>query len=570
MHHLPKSIEQKVKNWLSFPYDEKTQKELQLLLQNGHEKVYDAFYTHLSFGTAGLRGLMGVGTNRINQYTIGMATQGLANFLNKTYPNIKKSVVIAFDSRINSSLYAEEAAKILAGNHIYVYLSKELRPTPFLSFMCLCKKASAAIMITASHNPPEYNGYKVYSNHGGQILPPYDEMIMSEVEKVSDVSLIKKESLNSSYINYLDDSADEAYIETLKKLQNRASLCQKDGKDLRILYSNMHGTGITLLPQVLASWGFCNFHFVEEQKIPSGHFPGAKNPNPESKEAMAKGLEILSEKKYDLFLATDPDADRVGVGVRSKDHPQLLSGHSIAALCTYYLLTTYQEQNRLLPSHTVISTIVTTRLIKKMCSYFKVHYIDVLTGFKYIGEKIKEFENDKDHTFLFGAEESYGYLYGTHARDKDAIITSALLCEMALFYKMEGKTLLDVLDEIYQKFGLFQEKQLSIQLPDEAKSFSLIEKALNELRSHPPKVCDGIYVKKVMDYNQRNIDHLPKSNVISLELEDNTLLIIRPSGTEPKIKIYGMLEKPASFNIKEAQTLLDKRLLWIKKELLKL
>lgn len=585
LQHLSHDLKEKISAWLHSPYDKTTQQQVKELLKHSEEKIKDAFYTDLSFGTAGLRGIMGVGSNRMNQYTVGKATQGLANYILSCHHFENKRVAISYDSRIHSEEFAKEAAGILAANHIEVLLTKQLRPTPFLSFAVRHKRCIAGIMITASHNPPEYNGYKVYWSDGGQIVPPQETRIIDHIKAIDNIDKIKKAPSNHPLIKYLDEDDDEAYIRSLLHLQMHPEINRKEGHHLKILYSNMHGTGITLLPDALFSWGFSHLHFVEKQKQPDGTFPGAPNPNPELKSTMEEGLFLLKKEHYDLFLATDPDADRVGVAVMHHSHPKLLNGHEIATLCAYYLLSTLKEQKRLSSNHVIVSSIVTTPLLKRLCSHFHVKHHSVLTGFKYIGETMRHIEeglNEKE--FLFGAEESYGYLYGSHCHDKDAIVTSCLLSEMTLWCKKRRMSLVDLLYKIYELFGVYQERQLGINLEEGKKSTELIDQSMKRLREHPPHHLEGIAVVSVADYHtltehdlisktQRPL-HFPQSNVIALTLEDHSTLIIRPSGTEPKIKIYGSIHHVVKDSVEQTielcQENLKHRLETVKHQILQL
>jgi phosphomannomutase len=585
LHHLPQDLQKKISSWLHSPYDKSTQQQVKELLHQQEDKIKDAFYTDLTFGTAGLRGIMGVGSNRINKYTIGKATQGLANYILETpYEGIKR-VAISYDCRLHSEEFAKETACILAANHIEVYLTKSLRPTPFLSFCVRNKHCIAGIMITASHNPPEYNGYKVYWQDGGQIVPPQEIHIIEHIHRIDHIQQIKTSSLDNPLIKYLDEDDDEAYIRALLPLQMHPDINTKEGHHLKILYSNMHGTGITLLPDALFSWGFTNLHFVEKQKNPDGTFPSAPNPNPELKSAMEEGLFLLKKDHYDLFLATDPDADRVGVAVMHRSSPKLLNGHEIATLCAFYLLSNLKQQKRLSTNHVIIASIVTTPLLKRLCQHFNIKFISVLTGFKYIGQKILSLESSlKEEEFLFGAEESYGYLYGSHCRDKDALVSSCLLSEMTLWCKKQQMTLIDFLYKIYTLFGVYQERQLSIQLEEGQKSHQLILAAMEHLRSSPPSHLEGLKILSIADYMTRvqtetttqkthPLD-LPKSNALAYTLEDNSQFIIRPSGTEPKIKIYASIQKHPDGEVEDTihhcQKVLRRRLEIVKEQLLKL
>lgn len=564
---LSEDIQTKVKQWLKDPFDSETQKEVKELLSANKDKLVDAFYKDLSFGTAGMRGIMGVGTNRLNIYTIRAATQGLSHYILKQ-KHKNPSVVIGHDNRHNSRLFAKEAAKVLAANHITVYLTQDLRPTPFVSFALREKKSIAGIMITASHNPPEYNGYKVYWSDGAQVVPPHDTGIIDEVKKIQDISQVKVSDENDKLIQLLTEEDDNAYIQALKPLQNHPHETENKGSKLSIVYSPLHGAGVTLMSKALSSWGFTNLQYVKEQMPSDGNFPFAKSPNPEEKGAMQLGMKMLQSTHADIFFATDPDSDRIGVSIMKGHAPFLLTGNHIATLCTYYLLKTYQKQKRLSKHHAIISTIVTTRILSKMCQDFHVKYSDTLTGFKYIGEKIKIFEETPDGLeFLFGAEESYGFLYGTHARDKDAIVTACLLSEIALMQKEEGKTLLDLLEEAYDTYGFHHEKQLSIKFEGGLKSLQKMQAMITRLREAPPKTFNHIKIIEVADYlkNERHNlkSHkkeklsLPKSNVLSYKLEDGSQFIIRPSGTEPKIKIYAMTHSLEKDSFDSLHTKLD-------------
>ncbi|MGE0832149.1 MAG: phospho-sugar mutase [Simkaniaceae bacterium] len=544
---LPPEVDKRVKQWLSEPYDEETRREVQHLLENDPEKVLDAFYTTVAFGTGGMRAKMGVGTNRLNRYTIRRATQGLAAYI--LSQKVKKpSVYISHDSRKNSRLFAEETARVLAGNGIEVFLTKELRPTPYVSFGCRHHGCTAAVMITASHNPPEYNGYKVYWSDGAQVVPPHDTGIMEEVNNIETPDQVKLADLKDPRIHLVDD--DEAYFQALLPLQNFPEDNLDFGPKLPIIYSPLHGCGITTVPEGLKRWGFTSISYVEEQKNPDGAFPAAPSPNPEQEEALALGIEKLEKEKGDLFIATDPDADRIGLVVMHKGSPVILNGNQIASLCIYYLCKTLTMQEKMPENGAFVTTIVTTELFSLIASSFKKPCFEVLTGFKYIGEKIHEWELNHKQTFLFGAEESLGFLYGTHARDKDATITACLLAEMAVQQKKEGKTLIDLLNEIYAQFGPFQEKQLSVSFDGGKEGVEKMQKRMETLRTNPPNELCGQKVVAIEDYllsekrdlisGEKTPLTLPHSDVLVFRLADQSKFVIRPSGTEPKIKIYGL------------------------------
>ncbi len=524
-------IQKRVQEWLDGPYDEKTKAEIRTLSE---EELTERFSSGISFGTGGMRALMGVGTSRMNIYTVGMATQGLALYLLK---NVKTpSVLIGYDSRHHSRLFAEEAARVLAGNGIHVFFLKELRPTPFISFTCRHKQCSAAIMITASHNAKEYNGYKVYWSDGAQVVFPHDTGIMEEVRAVTSVS---KAPFDSPLIEQINGSLDNAYLDAIRPLQHFPEENKRLGPTLKIAYTSLHGTGITIVPQALQDWGFSSLCFVAKQIVPDGDFPTVKIPNPEYKETLQLGIDTLVKEKADILLASDPDADRLAVVAWHHEQPVILNGNEIASLCVHYLC----EQNKLPPNGAFVTTIVSTELIKTIALSYNKACFEVLTGFKYIGEKIHEWELSKEYTFLFGAEESYGYLLGTHARDKDAIVSSCLLAEIALYAKRAGKTLIDLLDTLYQHYGIFREGQLSIPL-----SLQQMTALMENLRTHPPQTFCQLPVTLIEDY-QSGIRHnlqtgvrekltLPPSDVLLLRLSDASKLVIRPSGTEPKLKIY--------------------------------
>jgi phosphoglucomutase/phosphomannomutase len=558
---LDPKVEETINAWLKPPFDDETKRKVKELLEKDKQLALDAFYTTLSFGTGGLRGLMGPGTNRMNRYTVRMATQGLANYLLKTISS--PSVVIGFDSRNNSELFAWEAAKVLAANNIHVYLIKELRPTPYISFACRQKKASAAIMITASHNPAAYNGYKVYWADGGQIVPPHDTGIIDEVKKIGDLGSIPVAKDNDPNIELIDPSFDELYYKAINPLQLFPQDNKASGKDLKITFTGLHGTGQTLVPHALRNWGFSSMNFVEQQMQPDGNFPTVKVPNPEFRETLQMGIDQLQETNSDILLATDPDGDRLGAVVRHHGEPIILTGNQIASICVHYICATLAQRHKLPKNGAVVTTIVSTDLIKKVANSFHVTCFEVLTGFKYIAEKIREWESEAhSYHFLFGAEESYGFLYGTHARDKDAAITSCLLAEIALQAKLKGNTLIDVLHEIYQAHGVYQEKQLSISFEPTKTNMEKMATMMQNLRSHLPTTFCGQKVHVLEDYkegqrhllleNKSQSLSLPASNVLLFRLEDGSKVVIRPSGTEPKIKIYACVHVKEFSSIDEA------------------
>lgn len=542
---IPSHIMSIIQKWMGPDYDAKTHKEIENLLKNNPEELIDAFSKTLTFGTGGMRELMGVGPNRMNKYTIYSATQGLANYLKRKKQQSQIiSVVIGYDSRKHSQEFAIEAGRCLAGNGIKVYITSELRPTPYVSFATRQTKSLAAIMITASHNPPEYNGFKVYGKDGAQVVAPEDSEIIDEVKKIQDVSQIALSDENDPLIEFISDEMDEAYLQKIRKLQIHPKDNEAYGKNLKILYSSLHGAGITLMQDALKSWHFTKLQLVKEQCVVDEDFPTAKKPNPEERQALAMGIEQMKEQKHDIFLATDPDADRIGVVAMHKGTPYIFSGNQIACLCLFHILSSFKEGGILPRNGGVITTIVTTPLFKKIAQHFAVDCFEVLTGFKYIGQMIHQWEKGVDaHNFLFGAEESYGFLFGTHSRDKDAIIIGCLLSEMASLLKEQNQTLVDLLNYLYKTFGIYKEAQETVEFAAYEKE--KMDQLLEQLRRNPPKEFNGIAIKNIEDLldDRNRPSHLPKANVLMIHFEDGYKLIIRPSGTEPKIKIYGMGNK---------------------------
>ncbi len=568
---LPPEIQKRVNYWLQGPFDEKTKAEVRALIEKNPQGLIDAFFTDLSFGTGGMRGIMGAGTTRMNIYTIRLATQGLANYLRKQNTHSKLSVLIGFDSRHHSQEFAEEAAKVLAGNGIHVYLLSKLRPTPYVSFACRFKKASAAIMITASHNPKEYNGYKVYWSDGAQVVYPHDEGIVKEAQSLQDLSSVHLASLSDPLIEIVPTSLDDEYLKAIAPLQHFPEENKKNGSSLKIVYTSLHGTGITIVPRALREWGFSTIQMVENQITIDGDFPTVAFPNPEYKETLKLGIALLEQTQSDIVLATDPDADRIGVVVRHQGKSILINGNEMAAICIDYLCEVMSELGTLPPKGAFVTTIVTTELLKKITSVYQKPCFEVLTGFKYIGEKIHLWETSENgYQFIFGAEESYGCLLGTHARDKDAIIASCLIAEIGSHAKRRGQTLRDRLQEIYKKYGIFREKQLSMNFNPGKEGMDQMASVMVHLRSNPPKNIAGQAVVSLEDYEKRQrvyLDsgkveklELPQSDVLLFRLADKTRLVIRPSGTEPKIKIYGCVTTDHFKTIEEGIQECDKRL----------
>ncbi|MCY3975083.1 MAG: phospho-sugar mutase [Simkaniaceae bacterium] len=548
---IPKEITREVEKWLHPPFDSTTRKEVETLLKSDPEELVDAFYRTIPFGTAGMRGLMGAGPNRMNRYTVGRATQGLANYITRRAPDHPHKVFISYDSRHHSKEFAEECASVLAGNGIASYITKELRPTPLVSFGCRHLRCTAAVMITASHNPSLYNGYKVYWSDGAQVVPPHDVGITCEVKEITDQNSVQKGSLRDPLIREVSEELDTAYLRALSRLRTRPH-DEPDSPPLSIVYSSLHGTGGTLIHKALRDRGFDTISSVKRQSVPDGDFPYAPSPNPEDPEAMKEGTEQLILEDKDLLLATDPDADRIGVVVNRGGTPVPLTGNQIAAICAFYLGRTLKARGDSLKEGVIITTIVTTGLLREIARFFGIRHIETLTGFKYIGEQIRiREETGTPFSFVFGAEESFGYLYGTYARDKDGVGTAALLAEIAAEAKTRGETLCDLLAEIYRTFGLFSEKQRSVPFEPGPKGMASRQNVTETLRRHPPKAIGGVRVTAMEDYGEgirRNVTTgeesaltLPASDVLLFLLEDQSRVIIRPSGTEPKVKIYGMV-----------------------------
>lgn len=569
---LDPMTQRNVDSWLNGDYDATTKAQIKHLLETNPKEITNAFYADLNFGTGGLRGIMGLGTHRINGYTIRATTQGLAHYLlQQPAPPEGHSVFIGYDSRHHSKEFAEETAKVFAGNGIYVYLYKELRPSPMISFGCRLKKCSAGIMITASHNPKDYNGYKVYWNDGAQILPPHDKNILREIQKIADPLQVKStHTLDHPLIHWVGEDVDTAYLAAIRSLQIDGEQNHKEGEKLKIVYTSLHGTGITVIPRALREAGFSSLLLVDKQTIPDGNFPTVKSPNPEEKSALKLGIAQLEASKADLLIATDPDTDRMGIAVHHQGQVLLLNGNQVACICLAYILERLSAKNKLPEKAIFVKTIATTELFKAICEGYQKPCIDVLTGFKYIAEKIRELEKDpKGFQFVFGAEESYGYLLGTQTRDKDAVTASILIAEVALNAKLKSKTLVDLLQDIYKNYGYYFEKLLSIKYEETKESKEQVTKSLDKLQSSPPKVLAGIPVQSVENYktsiktdlktSKSEPLKLPSSNVLLFWLEDGSKLMIRPSGTEPKVKIYCAITKRKFTSLEEAARDCEKR-----------
>ncbi|MCR1898286.1 phospho-sugar mutase [Irregularibacter muris] len=543
----------KYNQWMeSENIDEATKDELEGIKDDLAE-IEDRFYKDLEFGTGGLRGLIGAGTNRMNKYTVGVATQSLANYIN-SLGKVKKydGVAIAYDSRNFSPDFAQEAALVLNGNGIKTYLFDGLRSTPELSFAVRHLGCAGGIVVTASHNPPQYNGYKVYSPEGGQLVPEQAKKVIEEVKKVGDFSNIKSidkdEAVRLGLFNVIGKEVDDVFIETIKTQSLRQEVIQKLAADFKMVYTPLHGTGNIPVQRILKEVGFKNVYVVEEQAKPDGNFPTVEYPNPEEEKAYTLALELAEKENAHLIIATDPDSDRVGVVFRNKKGEYLLlSGNQIGALLTNYIITSQKEKGILPSNGAIIKTIVTSEMGADIAKSFDIQVYDTLTGFKFIGEKMEEFLNTGKNTFIFGYEESYGYLVGNHARDKDAVVSSMLIAEMAAYYYSQDKTLEEILNELYEIYGYFYEDLKSITLEGKA-GMEKINDILSYFRKNCPMIWNGKKVCYVEDYlaqkqynHERNVVKLlglPKSNVLKFILEDGSWFCMRPSGTEPKIKFY--------------------------------
>lgn len=539
--------------WLNNPlFDDETKKELQAI-QGDEKEIEDRFYRELEFGTGGLRGVIGAGTNRINIYTIRKATQGLANYILKEGPEaMKKGVAIAYDSRRFSPEFADEAARVLSANKITAYVFESLRPTPMLSFAVRQLGAISGIVLTASHNPPEYNGYKVYWEDGAQITSPKDVEIIDEVNKITDYneikSMSKKEAMDAGFYHVIDSKLDDQYIDELKKLIIDPEVIQKEADSFRIVYTPLHGTGNIPVRRILKEIGFHDVHVVKEQELPDGNFPTVSYPNPEDIKAFELALKLGKEIDADVIMATDPDADRLGVLAKTKEGDYVaLTGNNIGILLMDYIIKRKKEKGVLPANGAVVGTIVSTYMSRAIAKAYNVTLMETLTGFKYIGEKIKEFETTGSHTYLFGFEESYGALIGTHARDKDAVVAVMGVAELAAYYKAQGITLYEALVSLYETYGYYLESLRSITLKGK-EGVEKIGAILTALRQNPPKEFAGMKVTSVRDYENGKITNLltgevtstglPESNVLYYDLENDAWFCVRPSGTEPKVKFY--------------------------------
>lgn len=538
------AIQSKIDSWLNGSFDQDTKDAIALLVKSNEVELADSFYRNLEFGTGGLRGIMGVGTNRMNKYTVGMATQGYANYLKQSFPGEEVRVAIAHDSRNNSRFFAETTANVFAANGIKVFLFESLRPTPELSFAIRYLKCQGGVVCTASHNPKEYNGYKAYWVDGGQLVPPHDKNVIKEVEKIASIDDVKW-SGGEKNITLIGKEVDEAYMEMVKGLSVYPEVIAKQ-HDLKIVYTPIHGTGIKLVPEVLKRFGFTNVNIVKEQSEPDGNFPTVVYPNPEEKETMSIGLQKAKELNADILLGTDPDADRVGIGVKN-NHGEwvLMNGNQTAVLAFNYVMEARKTKGIAQKNDMVITTIVTTGMINRIAEGNGVACYNVLTGFKWIAEMIREKEGKEN--YIIGGEESFGLMIGDKIRDKDAVSAVALLCEMAAYEKEKGKTLFDKLIDLYVQYGFYKEDLISITKKG-MDGQQQIAAMMESYRSNPPKVINGSEVVELLDYELRKGKNLktgeeweiklPKSNVLQFILADESKISARPSGTEPKIKFY--------------------------------
>ncbi len=556
MKNLDPAIIKKANTWLEGDFDKETKNEVKQLLSNNPKELTEAFYKDLEFGTGGLRGIMGVGTNRMNKYTVGMATQGFANFLNKN--NVGKGkikVAIAYDCRNNSKFFTQIAAEVLSANNIETYIFNELQPTPLLSYAVRRLKCQGGIVITASHNPKEYNGYKVYGEDGGQLISPQDKQVIEEVKSIKNINEVKFNKISEN-IKIIPEEIIDQYLIDIASLSLSPEIIKKHS-DIKIVFSPIHGTTYKLGPMALNSFGFKNVINVPEQDVTDGNFPTVTYPNPEEEAALKMALDKANEKDADIVMATDPDGDRVGIAVKDLNNEFVtLNGNQTAAIIIYYILEQWKANNNIKGKEYIVKTIVTSEILCEIAKYYNVECFDVLTGFKYIAEIIRNLEDKKQ--FIAGGEESYGYLIGDLARDKDAVISCCFIAEAAAWAKENNKSLYELLIDIYVKFGLYKEKLISITKKGK-EGLEEIQGMMNEYRENPPLQINNSKVVLIKDYKlsvEKNLVskseskiELPVSNVIQIFLEDGSKITMRPSGTEPKIKFYfGVMDKLESAN----------------------
>jgi len=566
---LEAATQNTINEWLNGNYDQDTKNEIQKLVDTeAATELTDSFYRSLEFGTGGLRGIMGAGSNRINKYTIGTATQGLSNYLLKKYPGEQVKVAIAHDSRNNSDYFAKITADVFSANGIHVYFFSALRPTPELSFAIRELGCRSGVMLTASHNPKEYNGYKAYGADGGQFTSPDDVLVMEEVANIKSIDEVNFDRVDSN-VELIGEEIDQLYLDKITELSVSPEAIARQ-KDLKIVYSPIHGTGITLVPKALEQFGFTNLTLVKEQSTPDGNFPTVVYPNPEEKEALTLAMKLAQEIDADLVLATDPDADRVGIAVKNNDGEfVLLNGNQTGSLLINYLLTAWEEKGKLDGDQYIVKTIVTSNLIEQIAKAKNVTYYNTLTGFKFIGQLITSLQGKK--TFIGGGEESYGYLIGELVRDKDAIISCAFIAEMTAFYKDKGSSLYDALLDMYVEYGLYKEELVSLTKIGKTGAEE-IKAMMEKFRNNPPVTLGGSKVSLLKDYElgvetdlgtgEKTKLDFPKSDVLQFITEDGSIISARPSGTEPKIKFYcsvnGPLADKAQF--KEADAALGQKI----------
>lgn len=541
----------KYEEWKNFSQLDANLKKQLIEIENDKGEIEDRFHKSLEFGTAGLRGILGAGTNRMNIYTVCQATQGLAEYIKKT-GEAHRGVVIAYDSRHFSKEFALESAKVLCANGIKTYLFESLRPTPELSFSVRHLNCISGIVITASHNPAKYNGYKVYGEDGAQMAPDAANAVTKEIASIDMLRGVKKmeeaDAISKGLLKYIGEDVDKAYLDCVFERRVNPEAILKAADDFSVVYTPFHGSGNMLVQRILRMCGLKNLIVVKEQEMPDGDFPTVKSPNPEEKEGFTIAIELAKKNNTDLIIGTDPDSDRVGIVVRNSDGEYVtLSGNQVGALLTDYILSQHKEKGTMPKNPVVIKSVVTTEMIRAIAAYYNVEMMEVLTGFKFIGEKIKEFEQTNSHSYVFGFEESYGYLSGTYARDKDAVVASMLIVEMAAWYKEQNMTLFDAMESLYNKYGYYIEKVVSI-VEEGVEGPARIAAMINNIRENCPKTLGGLSVDAVRDYSTGIIKYTdgstgntnqPKNNMLYLELGGGSgWVTVRPSGTEPKLKLY--------------------------------
>lgn len=576
MESLDTTTQQNVQKWLEGNYDPQTKEHIQRWLDEGaYEELSDAFYKDLEFGTGGLRGIMGIGSNRVNKYTFGVATQGLSNFLNKTYPNEEIKVAVAYDCRNNSDTLAKIVADVFSANGITVYFFEALRPTPELSFAIRHLGCKSGVVLTASHNPKEYNGFKAYGSDGGQLVAPYDTQVMEEVRAIRSIDEVRF-SPNEELIISIGENVDTPYLETLRSLSLSQEAIEAES-DLSIVFSPIHGTAGVLVPPALKAFGFNNVHLVEEQMVVDGNFPTVVYPNPEEQEALSMAIEEAKKQNAELVMATDPDADRIGIAVKNTDDEWvLLNGNMTGSLLVNYMLEAWKREKGFSGNEFIVKTIVTTQLIDTIAKHYGVTCYNTLTGFKFIGSLMTEKEGVEQ--FIVGGEESYGYLVGDHVRDKDAIVSAVMIAEMAAYYKHQGSSLYEALVQLYVTHGFYKERLVSVTKKGKAGAEE-IQVLMAGYRSHPPKRLGGSRVVEIRDYassesflvEEDRVESLdfPTSNVLQFITEDGSVVSARPSGTEPKIKFYCSVNTKlvSSSDVVETEKVLDQRVDAIMKDL---